>query len=77
MVFNPRAVNDGYFAPNAISETWGGERDFAYDHDVYWSALERMCAERRTVWMERWRALGGTVGIREWDYKVEPPHTAS
>jgi hypothetical protein len=30
-----------------------------------------MCDERRKQQMERWRELGGTVGLKEWDVKSE------
>lgn len=69
MIFNPKAVQDGHFARDAITKGWGGDREFEYDHAVYWPALEKLCRERREQWMVKWRSLGGKVGIREWDYK--------
>lgn len=52
-----------------MSEWWGGACDFKYEHEKYWPALVGMCVERKKEQMERWRALGGTVGLREWDLK--------
>ena len=48
---------------------WGGDCDFVYEHDKYWPAFVSMCDERRMGWMATWRSLGGTVGLKEWDYK--------
>jgi len=70
MKFNPQVVADGIFAPDMVmSESWGGDCDFVYEHDKYWPAFVAMCEERRKGWMETWRELGGTVGLKEWDYK--------
>lgn len=52
-----------------MSEWWGGDREFEYVHEKYWPALVGMCDTRRQAWMEKWKALGGTVGLKEWDYK--------
>ena len=30
-----------------------------------------LTGERRERQMERWRKLGGEIGVKEWDYKVE------
>lgn len=35
MIFNPQAVKDGYFAADAITKPWGGEKEFVWDHDAY------------------------------------------
>jgi hypothetical protein len=69
MKFNPRAVEDGHFAGDAITKAWGGSCDFVWDHEAYWPALDKLCRERREAWMVKWRGLGGKVGVREWDYK--------
>lgn len=52
-----------------MKEWWGGDQDFEYNHEKYWSSLVEMCAERSNTWMESWQKLGGKVGISEWDYK--------
>ncbi|KII85022.1 hypothetical protein PLICRDRAFT_31859 [Plicaturopsis crispa FD-325 SS-3] len=69
--FNPDVVKDGFFAADNVMESWGGTCNFQYEHEQYWPALVAMCAERKKANMERWRALGGTVGLKEWDYKQE------
>ena len=46
---------------------------FEYKHDKYWPALVSMCEERRKQQMEKWRELGGTVGLKEWDVKGGQP----
>lgn len=77
MKFNPEVINDNLFTSDMVmSEWWGGDRDFEYVHDKYWPALVSMCEFKRKTWMERWRALGGKVGIKEWDYKGGAPAQA-
>ncbi|KAG6901794.1 hypothetical protein C0995_007820 [Termitomyces sp. Mi166 len=72
MKFNPRVIDDNLFTRDMVmSEWWGGDRDFEYVHDRYWPALTKLCESRRNVWLEKWRALGGTVGSKEWEYKSE------
>ncbi|EIN09807.1 CRAL/TRIO domain-containing protein [Punctularia strigosozonata HHB-11173 SS5] len=70
MKFNPAVVPDGLFAPDMVMKAhWGGEREFEWEHAKYWPALVSMCEERRARWRERWRKLGGGVGVKEWEYK--------
>ena len=53
-----------------VMSEWSDEgRKFQYKHETYWPALVKMCNERRQQQMERWRKLGGTVGLKEWDMK--------
>lgn len=56
-----------------MKEWWGGDRDFKYEHDKYWSALVQLCDSRRQAQMDKWRELGGTVGLKEWDIKGGTP----
>jgi hypothetical protein len=73
MRFNPQAVQDGLFVKEQITKSWGGDVDMGWDHGKYWPTLIRLSDEKRTAWMERWRALGGPVGFRVWDYKTTVP----
>ncbi|OTB05870.1 hypothetical protein M426DRAFT_319558 [Hypoxylon sp. CI-4A] len=45
----------------------GGELKFEYDHDVYWPALQKLCAEKRAEQVKRWEAGGKQIGETE-DY---------
>ncbi|RXW15283.1 hypothetical protein EST38_g10570 [Candolleomyces aberdarensis] len=68
--FNQDVVADGLFKPDMIMNgSWGGERDFEYDHDKYWKALLKQSEDNVTKWTKRWRELGAKIGISEWDYK--------
>ncbi|KAI1139051.1 CRAL/TRIO domain-containing protein [Hypoxylon sp. FL0543] len=49
------------------SEFPGGELLFEYDHDVYWPALQKLCAEKRAEQVRRWEAGGKQIGEKE-DY---------
>ncbi|KAI0001454.1 CRAL/TRIO domain-containing protein [Russula compacta] len=73
MKFNPKPVQDGLFEADALFKDggWGGSREFVWDHEKYWGALVRMCAEIRAVQLARWRKMGAQVGCDEWDYKSE------
>jgi hypothetical protein len=68
--FNPDVVGEGLFTKdNLMTQWWGGDRDFEWDHDQYWPALVKMCSERRKEQMERWKKLGAKIGLDEWDIK--------
>ncbi|KAI1102399.1 CRAL/TRIO domain-containing protein [Jackrogersella minutella] len=43
----------------------GGELQFEYDHDVYWPALQRLCAEKRAEQVRRWEAGDKQIGEKE------------
>jgi hypothetical protein len=78
MKFNPSVIDDKIFAPDMVmKEWWGGDQDFVYNHEMYWPALVQMCERRKKEQMERWRALGGTVGLKEWEVKGGEPKAAS
>ncbi|KAK0223308.1 CRAL/TRIO domain-containing protein [Armillaria fumosa] len=72
MKFNPGVVKDGIVAAdNVMKDHWGGDCEFVYEHEKYWPAIDVMCKERKKKFLEKWRQLGGTMGIKEIDYKVE------
>jgi len=72
--FNPNCVKEGHFESNMlVKENWGGGRTVEYVHEKFWPALLKMTGERREKHKERWRNLGGKIGVKEWDYKVEIP----
>ncbi|KAJ7274324.1 CRAL/TRIO domain-containing protein [Mycena haematopus] len=71
MKFNPQVIQDGIFSPDMVmAEWWGGSCNFEYDHDKYWPALMSLCNERTKKWRATWEKLGGTVGLKESDYKA-------
>ncbi|KAI6090945.1 CRAL/TRIO domain-containing protein [Hypoxylon rubiginosum] len=65
------------------SEYTGGQLQFEYDHDVYWPALQTLCAQRRAEQVQRWEVGGKQIGEKE-DYLkghdasgVAPPPASS
>ena len=54
---------------------WGGNQEFEYVHEKYWPTLIALCEAERQARMDRWRALGGKVGLSEWDIKGGPLST--
>ena len=72
--FNPDCVKEGHFESNMlIKENWGGDRTVEYVHEKFWPAWLELTGERREKQKERWRKLGGKIGVKEWDYKSEIP----
>lgn len=69
MKFNPQLVKDNIFTADMVMAEWGGDRSFEYVHEKYWPSLVEMCEARRKAWMDGWRAAGGKIGAKEWDYK--------
>ncbi|KAI5811008.1 CRAL/TRIO domain protein [Peziza echinospora] len=64
LVFDNNAIKA--LVPLSQLETrFGGQCDFEYEHDVYWPAFVQLCRVRRAEYIERWTALGGTIGISE------------
>ena len=62
--FNPSCLSEGLFAAPRLIKEWGGDAVVVYEHERYWPALVRMCAERRERMWEVWRARGARVGLR-------------
>jgi len=73
--FNPEVVKEGYVLPEQLmtASGWGGSQEFEYVHEKYWPALVELCETERRARMDRWRALGGKVGLSEWDIKGGAP----
>jgi hypothetical protein len=59
-----------------VWKEFGGQIDFVYEHETYWPDFIKMTSERRQRMIEKWRSLGGAVGLKEWDFKQEggDPH---
>ena len=72
--FNPDVIKDGFVLPEQLmtASGWGGSQEFEYMHEKYWPALVELCETERKARMDRWRALGGKVGLSEWDIKGGP-----
>lgn len=48
-----------------LQKAFGGDVNFVYDHASYWPALNRICAEKRAAYKERWMRAGSMVGEYE------------
>lgn len=73
MRFNPKVVDDGLFTADNVWKEFGGNVEFKYDHKTYWPNFIETARTRREAQQKRWRELGGTVGIREWEIKNGEP----
>lgn len=70
--FNPNCVKEGHFKSDMLVKgNWGGSRTVEYVHEKFWPAWLKLTGERREKQKEKWRELGGKIGIKEWDFKVE------
>ncbi|KAL4247612.1 CRAL-TRIO lipid binding domain superfamily protein [Abortiporus biennis] len=69
MKFNPKIVEEGLFTPDQLWKEFGGECDFKYEHDKYWPAFVEMCESKRSAQLKKWKELGGTVGLKDWDVR--------
>ena len=67
--FNPKVIQDGLFTEDIVWKSFGGKIDFKYEHEVYWPHFIEYTSERKNKLLESWRALGGKVGLKEWDIK--------
>ncbi|KAG8982503.1 hypothetical protein FRB90_006735 [Tulasnella sp. 427] len=73
--FNPNVVPEGLFEASQVTTKWGGDVEIPWEQATYWPALMKLCAERREQQLNKWRELGGHVGISEWDIRQEPAAT--
>jgi len=67
--FNPKVIEDGLFSTDMIMKDWGGTRELIWEYDRYWPALIELAQKRKKMLMEKWRELGATVGLKEWDVR--------
>lgn len=68
---NRQIIAEGDFTTDQLIKEWGGEREFVWDCDRYLNKLVQISGEMKEKRLEKWRELGGEVGLREWDYKEE------
>jgi hypothetical protein len=69
--FNPDLIKDGFVLPEQLmtASGWGGSQEFEYVHEKYWPTLIALCEAESRARLDRWRVLGGKVGLSEWDIK--------
>ncbi|KAI9830469.1 MAG: hypothetical protein M1826_004706 [Phylliscum demangeonii] len=51
--------------PEQLWTMMGGELHFQYDHATYWPALNKLAAERKAIYRERWIRAGKKIGESE------------
>lgn len=56
-----------------LDKDFDGLVDFEYNHDLYFPALIKMSAERRTHYMNRYEKFGAVVGLSEIDLRGANP----
>ncbi|KAL7417596.1 CRAL-TRIO domain-containing protein [Mrakia frigida] len=65
-----KVVELGHVERETLMAEFGGDLEFEYKHDEYYPYLAQLAASKRADAMQRWRSLGGSVGISEWDVKT-------
>jgi hypothetical protein len=68
--FNEPMTN--YVPPEQLLTAFGGKVEFEYDHDVYWPALDALCAKKRKEYVARWDKAGKQLGEHEFYLKGGP-----
>ena len=74
-------ATEGIVAPEMLLKQYGGEMEvslslnhtetqFEYEAELYFSDMVKKCIEIRAANAERWRALGGKIGLSEWDFRM-------
>lgn len=54
-----------------LDKEFNGDMNFVYEHDTYWPALASMGDQRYQQYLENFRKLGGTIGLSEYDMRLE------
>lgn len=73
MIFNQDLRK--HVPPAQLDKEYGGDADFEYVHEIYWPALDKMCAERRAAQKERWIQGGRHIGEYEGYLKGGEQHS--
>ncbi|KAI9760882.1 MAG: DNA-directed DNA polymerase alpha subunit pol12 [Chaenotheca gracillima] len=63
--------------PSQLLSSMGGDVEFAYDHSIYWPALNEMAEERRQAQVARWVEGGKHIGESENYIKGGPEKSVS
>jgi hypothetical protein len=66
-----------YVPREQLDAEFGGDVEFDYDHDKYWPKVCEIALEKRARYMERYRALGGGVGLSEFNLRLEDQVSSS
>ena len=68
---NRQLIAEGDVTPDQLIKELGGERELVWDCDRYLNKLVEISGEMKEKRLNKWRELGGEIGLREWDYKEE------
>lgn len=55
-----------YIPKDQLDSEYGGAVDFKYNHKVYWPDLAEVSIGRHEKYLERFRELGGKIGLSEY-----------
>ncbi|KAK9451554.1 CRAL-TRIO domain-containing protein [Limtongia smithiae] len=62
---------DKYVPAEQLDAFFGGKSEFEYHHDKYWNAMCDIADGKHKRYMERWKLLGGGVGLSEAALRAE------
>jgi hypothetical protein len=65
-----------HIPPVQLDMKFGGDCEFSYDHSKFWPELNRICEEKHTRAVARWRADGSRIGASEFELKSGDSLTA-
>lgn len=55
-----------YVPPEQLDIVFGGKIEFEYHHKIYWPKMVEMATARRKHAFNRWREMGGQIGLSEY-----------
>lgn len=68
---NRQLIAEGDVSPDQMIKELGGERELVWECDRYLNKLAEISGKMKEKRLDKWKKLGGKVGLREWDYKEE------
>lgn len=64
---------ENFVPQEQLDKEFNGLLDFEYIHDTYWPVMNEIADKKHQAMLENFRALGGEIGLSEFDLKSVPP----
>ena len=59
-----------YVPSEQLYELFGGDVKFEYEHAVFWPAYLKLASERRERYINKFKEMGGDIGLSEWNIRA-------
>jgi hypothetical protein len=60
-----------YVPAEQLYDFFGGDCVFEYDHEIFWPEFVKLAEDRRAKFFAKWKAMGGGIGLSEWDIRTD------